>query len=125
VGLQRRLLEWHAHAELVVRAMRDYPSQDTPSLLPRNYVGRFTAKRAPWLDAARMSLLAALGPAVVAMGWRRRGSRRSMLHLLQPSTVPLDILLTAVFIAATPLSHPPGLYVFRRQQLGLDLPLPI
>jgi hypothetical protein len=47
---------------------------------------------------------------LVAMGWRRRGSRRSMLHLLQPSTVPLDILLTAVFIAATPLSHPPGLY---------------
>lgn len=47
---------------------------------------------------------------LVAMGWRRRGSRRSMLHLLQPSTVPLDILLTAVSISATPLSHQPGLY---------------
>lgn len=30
---------------------------------------------------ASMSLLAALGAAVVAMGWRRRGSRRSVLHL--------------------------------------------
>ena len=28
----------------------------------------------------------------------------SMLHLLQPSTVPLDLFLTAQSIAATPLS---------------------
>ena len=73
-------------------------------------------------QGCRCSLLWEQPCSLVAMGWRRRGSRRSVLHLLQPSTVPLDILLSAAFIAATPLSHPPGVYRARHDTQPCEAP---
>lgn len=60
----------------------------------------------PRRHANKLLAACCFGRATV-VGWRRRARRPSMLHLLQPSMVPLDFCLTAISIAATPLSTRP------------------
>jgi hypothetical protein len=83
--------------------LRASPPQETVESVAREGRGSPPRRHANKLLAAAVS--------GVQRPWAGDGAENvgSMLHLLQPSTVPLDLCLTAQSIAATPLSTVSGL----------------
>ena len=95
---------WCALAGLAQSSRHLALQQGSAARGPQRHSVAREGRRSPPRRHANKLLAACCFGRATAMGWRRRGKWSSMLHLLQPSTVPLDLCLTAVSIAATPLS---------------------